>query len=107
MEKPTNSEPSATTDGSTPCFTPGPWKVVKPGHGHATDYRCVQIGDDEAYSTLELLPGDAKAIALLPKMVEALRMLHDFAEVSHHHRYADESRAAFDNAAKLLKRVGA
>ncbi len=101
------AEGSGTPLGSTPCFTAGPWKVVKPDHGHATNYRCVQIGRDKSYTTLELLPGDAKAIAMLPKIVEALRLLHDFAEVSHHHRYASESQAAFDMAAKLLKRIGA
>lgn len=42
--------------------TPEPWKTVPPGHGLPTEYLCVQIGEDESYSTLELLPADAERI---------------------------------------------
>lgn len=87
-------------------FTAGPWYVVPPGHGFETEYLCVQIGEDDAYTTLELLPQDAQAIALLPDLVDALRQLHDFAEPSRHHRYEAESQAAFTQAAKLLNRLG-
>lgn len=87
-------------------FTAGPWYVVPPGHGFETEYLCVQIGEDDAYTTLELLPQDAQAIALLPDLVDALRQLHDFAEPSRHHRYEAESQAAFTQAAKLLNRMG-
>ena len=51
-------------------FTPGPWRVRKPGHGHATKYRCVQIGKDENYSTLELRPEDARLIAAAPDLLK-------------------------------------
>ncbi len=54
-------------------FTKGDWKVVKPGHLHAddTEYRCVQIGDDEMYTTLELLPQDAYLISAAPNLYTA------------------------------------
>ena len=50
-------------------FTPGPWKVLKPLHGHATKYRCVQIGTDKTYTTLEVLPSDAHLIATAPELL--------------------------------------
>jgi hypothetical protein len=53
--------------------TPGPWKVVKPGHGVPTKYRCVQIGSDERYTTLDLLPADAILIAAAPALLEAAK----------------------------------
>ena len=42
--------------------TPTPWKVVKPGHDNPdkSNFRCVQIGKDDSYTTLELLPEDAR-----------------------------------------------
>jgi hypothetical protein len=51
--------------------TPGPWKVRKSPHGPR--YLCVQIGKDEAYTTLELEPADARLMAAAPKLLEALR----------------------------------
>lgn len=42
--------------------TKEPWKVVKPCHGHNTGYRCVQIGKDSLYTTLEMFPEDAERI---------------------------------------------
>lgn len=42
--------------------TPDPWFVIDPLHGHATEYKCVQIGADEMYSTLEMKPEDARRI---------------------------------------------
>lgn len=42
--------------------TPVPWHLIKPGHGHETEYLCVQVGKDDMYSTLEMLPADAKLI---------------------------------------------
>lgn len=54
--------------------TPGPWKVVKPAHGHKTEYLCVQIGEDESYTTLELLPADAILIAQAPKFLGACHL---------------------------------
>ena len=52
--------------------TPRPWKVVKPVHGGR--YLCVQIGDDAAYTTLELEPSDAYLIAASPDLLSALRI---------------------------------
>lgn len=51
--------------------TPGPWKTIRSPHGR--DYLCVQIGADEQYTTLELLPGDARLIASTPDLLEALK----------------------------------
>lgn len=45
-----------------------PWSTCKPGHGHPTEYLCVQFsgGDgfecNDQYTTLELKPADAKLI---------------------------------------------
>jgi hypothetical protein len=51
--------------------TPGPWKARKSPHGPR--YLCVQIGKDEAYTTLELEPADARLMAAAPEMLAALR----------------------------------
>lgn len=61
-------------------FTPGPWKAVPPAHGNPTEYLCVQIGEDENYSTLELKPADAKLIAASPEMYDALLPILDEAK---------------------------
>lgn len=47
----------------TQAATQGRWRARKPGHGNATKYRCVQLGKDDRYTTLELLPEDAAMIA--------------------------------------------
>lgn len=49
-------------EGKAMSHTPEPWKTIKPMHGHATKYLCVQIGEDETYTTLELKPADARRI---------------------------------------------
>jgi hypothetical protein len=41
--------------------TPGAWRHRKSVHG--SKYRYVQVGADESYTTLELLPADAAFIA--------------------------------------------
>jgi hypothetical protein len=53
--------------------TPGPWKVRKSPHGRR--YLCVQIGKDEAYTTLELEPADARLIAAAPDLLAALEAI--------------------------------
>ena len=50
--------------------TPGPWKVIPSPHG--SKYKCVQIGKDEMYATLEMLPADARLIALAPDFAALL-----------------------------------
>jgi hypothetical protein len=57
---------------SEPTFTPGPWHVTLPMHGNEVPYRCVQIGADEMYSTLEMKPADAALIAVAPDLYFAL-----------------------------------
>ena len=44
--------------------TPGPWKIIKPGHLHAdsSPFLCVEIDEEEFYSTSELKPDDAQLI---------------------------------------------
>jgi len=64
--------------------TKEPWKVVKPQHGNVTEYLCVQIGEDESYTTLELKPADARrivacvnALAGIPtKKLSSIRRCH-------------------------------
>ncbi len=55
--------------------TPGPWKVIKPGHGQKTKLRCVQIGSDDRYATSEMELADARLIAMSPELLEACRQL--------------------------------
>lgn len=43
--------------------TESPWKVIKPGHGNPSEYLCVQLGSDDMYTTLEMLPQDARFMA--------------------------------------------
>ena len=49
----------------------------------------------------QLLIESEKAIA---ELVDAGRELHDFGDVDVHHRYEDQSRAAFATMAELLRR---
>jgi hypothetical protein len=82
--------------------TPGPWKTVKPMHGHKTKYLCVQVGEDEAYSTLEMLPADAKLVAAAPDLLEALQLAKATIERLNRHNSAngtlDVIRAALSKA---------
>lgn len=55
--------------------TAGPWKVIPSPHG--PKYACVQIGKDDMYTTLEMLPADAKLIAAAPDMAAALQGIID------------------------------
>lgn len=64
-------------------FTPGPWKVIRPGHLHPTEYLCVQIGADESYTTSELKPADARLIAAAPNLLEACQIITNGATVIH------------------------
>lgn len=54
-------------------YTKGPWKTVRSPHGKPSEYLCVQIGKDELYTTLELLPADAKLIAASPNLFESVK----------------------------------
>lgn len=54
--------------------TPTPWKTVAPGHGHETPHLCVQIGEDETYTTLELLADDARLVAAAPDLLAACEL---------------------------------
>lgn len=56
--------------------TPGPWKTIKSPHG--PKYRCVQFGADEMYTSLEMLPADARLCAAAPELLQALKDLSDW-----------------------------
>lgn len=53
--------------------TPGPWIVIPSGHGHPTEYLCVQYGADERYTSLEMLPLDAHLTAAAPDLLALAR----------------------------------
>lgn len=53
-------------------FTPGPWKVTKPGHGHPTDCLSVELDEKTMYATSELKAPDAYLIAACPRMLDAI-----------------------------------
>ncbi len=58
--------------------TPGPWHAKPSMHGKK--YKYVQIGKDESYTTLEVLPADARLIAAAPDLLEALRAVVSVAD---------------------------
>ena len=104
----TVESPEGRASAGTACsaaFTPGPWKVIKPGHGHASEYRCVQIGSDDSYTTLEMLPRDARLIAAAPDLFETclglIRSIDGAAKVSPH------QLCAIAAAEKALRKAGA
>lgn len=81
--------------------TPGPWKVVR-------SLTCGHLRAEHNYQSdprLEWTDKDIELIEAAPDLVQALRELHDFAERSTHYRYEDQSKAAFDRAAELLRRL--
>lgn len=65
--------------------TPAPWIAKKSIHGG--QYKYVQIGADEAYTTLEVLPEDARLIAAAPELLDALKRAAEYApnEVEYQH----------------------
>lgn len=88
--------------------TPGPWRPYA---------ETVVAGDPKGYSVradcepadkvcLKVKHDDVALIAAAPELVEALRELHDFAERSQNHKYAERSDEAFRRAADLLERIG-
>jgi hypothetical protein len=62
----------AAQQSDTDAHTPGPWKVVPSPHGDK--YRCVQYGKDDAYTSLEMLPADARLCAAAPDLLAALKL---------------------------------
>ena len=48
--------------------TPGPWKTIPSPHGRK--YRCVQFGADDSYTSLEMLPADARLVAAAPDLLQ-------------------------------------
>jgi hypothetical protein len=54
-------------DGETP--TPGDWKTVPSLHGD--NLLCVQVGDDESYTTGDMIAADAKIAASAPAALAA------------------------------------
>lgn len=82
-----------------PMHTPGPWKVIKSPHG--PKYRCVQIGPDDTYTTLEMMPADANLIAAAPELLALLRELIDIeGPQPGHAMWAYKVKQAIDKATK-------
>lgn len=73
--------------------TPKPW-TAKPSI-HGKKYKYVQIGKNESYGTLEVLPADAYLIAAAPDMLIALR---DFL-----HAYGHDRQDLMDSAVKIAR----
>ncbi len=84
--------------------TPGPWAYQEESDGFThivrgpTGQHIVQFSQD----TKGRSEANARLTASAPELLEALRELHDFAEVDKHSRYVERSKSAFTNAAKLL-----
>lgn len=51
--------------------TPGPWKTIPSRHG--SEYLCVALDENENYTTLEILPADARLIAAAPELLAACK----------------------------------
>jgi hypothetical protein len=93
--------------------TPGPWKASRrfdvyqdtqtPGVG-GTFVASTKGISELPESVNQVCEADARLIAATPELADALRELHDWAEVN----YAREERseAAFRKAAELLRRIG-
>lgn len=97
--------------------TPGPWKVSgQNGDGLPEFEGLVGVtGPAQSnsrgraftlYVAQYIKPDDAELIASAPELADALRELHDAAEVDTHFRYAGRLAAAFLKAAELLRRIG-
>ena len=101
--------------------TPGPWKV---GEGNLRRFDIHQdkgptVGGRYIGTTRANKPGamplsilkedacNARLIADLPELLDALRELHDFAVVDVHWRNQDRSEKAFQTAIDLLTKHGA
>ena len=86
-------------------ITEGEWLAVDSIDGSPV----VAVVVVEPMTDVRYLPatlGDAELMAAAPELARTLRQLHDLAVVDQHHRYHEESRAAFHAAAELLKRLG-
>ncbi len=55
--------------------TAGPWKTIPSPHGRK--YRCVQFGASDMYTSLEMLPADARLVAAAPELLDALKLIVD------------------------------
>lgn len=76
--------------------TPGPWKVIPSPYG--PQYKCVQYGKDDRYTSLEMLPADARLVAAAPDLLESLQAVL---------KIADRKHDAFDAAhAAIAKATG-
>ena len=95
--------------------TPGPWKVSRrfdvyqdtqtPGVG-GTFVASTKGISELPESINQVCEADAKLIAATPDLADALRELHDFADVMTHFQYRERSQAAFNVAGELLRRIG-
>lgn len=72
-------------------YTPGPWKHKPSMYGR--QYRYVQIGKEENYTTGELIPADARLISAAPDLFEALKEIVDATDTGWEHLDATFTRA--------------
>ena len=96
-------------------FTPGPWRVEKSTNFRNT-YRvkagdlflCAAVGRLESGNgtTPEETKANAELWADAPRLLEALRTLHDFALPLRDRGLAEESEQAFADARALLEKHG-
>ena len=93
-----------------PMHTPGPWKVIRSPHGN--DYRCVQLGADEMYTTLEMLPADARLIAASPDLLQALKIAAqelaqyvDFQQKHDYIEYAADTQKKLDAVSAAIAKA--
>jgi len=106
MTETASSEPS----GGLLCSTPSarrPWRVEA-----ASAIKGATVWSDAGMQIAETGNAEfdlqhAHLIAAAPELADALRELHDFADLSSNYRHTDRSMEAFEKAAELLKRVGA
>ncbi len=90
-------------------FTPGPWEVL---HDPSVP-RSKRIGAvgkhlaivSSSWMDLAEIEANAELMADAPRMLEALRTLHDFS-MSLGGRMAEESEQAFEDARVLLEKHG-
>jgi hypothetical protein len=92
-------------------FTPGPWRVndpLKHGNNELWVYSdMTYLGTvDNCNMHPQEIAANAELMADAPRLLEALRTLHDFALPLRHIGLADTSAQAFADAKALLEKHG-
>jgi hypothetical protein len=66
---------------------------------HGPQYKCVQYGKDDAYTSLEMLPADARLTAAAPDLLAAAQTV--LAGLDARIRHAKDSTPVFEGIAAL------